>query len=538
MALLISGIRLPLGYQEEDLVRAAAKQISIDAKEIHSSRLLRRSLDARKKQDIHYLASAAVELSGEAERRILRKNPSVSRYLPPEAPRPSHGTAAMRGRVVVAGFGPAGMFAGWLLSREGYAPLILERGGPIAERSAAVEKFWAERALDPETNVMFGEGGAGTFSDGKLTSRSKDGRGELVLRVLHRYGAPEEILYDGKPHIGTDRLRSTVSELRRDLERMGAEIRFHARLEDIRTEDGRIRSVSWHDGESLHTTECSALILAIGQGARDTVRMLMGRGLFMEKKPFAVGIRVEHPQEMINRSQYGAMAGKLGLGAADYRLTARSGDRGVYTFCMCPGGQVIASSSSEGQVVVNGMSNYARDGANSNSAVVVQIFNSDTPEHPLGGMAFQEKLEQDAFRLGGTDYSAPASRVEDFLRGRASSGFGAVRPTYRPGVRAVRLADCLPDPVAAALRDGISAFARQLPGYDLADAVMTGTETRTSSPVRMTRDGGLESVSVRDVYPVGEGAGYAGGIVSAAIDGLRAAEQVIGRFAPEMETQE
>ncbi len=537
MALLISGIRLPLGYQEEDLARAAAKQISIDAKEIHSSRLLRRSLDARKKQDIHYLATAAVELSGEAERRILRKNPSVSRYLPPEEPRPAHGTAAMRGRVVVAGFGPAGMFAGWLLSMEGYAPLILERGGPIAERTAAVEKFWTDRVLDPETNVMFGEGGAGTFSDGKLTSRSKDGRGDLVLRVLHRYGAPEEILYDGKPHIGTDRLRSTVSALRRDLERMGAEIRFHARLEDIRTEDGRIRSVSWHDGESLHTTECSALILAIGQGARDTVRMLMERGLFLEKKPFAVGIRVEHPQEMINRSQYGAMAGKLGLGAADYRLTARSGDRGVYTFCMCPGGQVIASSSSGGQVVVNGMSNYARDGINSNSAVVVQIFNSDTPEHPLGGMAFQEKLEQDAFRLGGMDYSAPASRVEDFLRGRASSGFGAVRPTYRPGVRPARLADCLPDPVAAALRDGISAFARQLPGYDLADAVMTGTETRTSSPVRMTRDEGLESVSVRNVYPVGEGAGYAGGIVSAAIDGLRAAEQVIGRFAPEMETQ-
>lgn len=533
MKLRITNIKQPISEGDELLASRIANLLGLEAKQVVSARITRRALDARKKQDVHFLLTVVAEVEEAAAKRLLaRANPHVEAYAEEKEPELVTGSESLRGRVIVVGLGPAGLFAAYQLAKHGYAPLVLERGEAIKQRADSVERYWATGELDEESNVMFGEGGAGTFSDGKLTSRSKDARGELVLRTLVRFGAPDEIGYAAKPHIGTDRLRGVVAAMRREIENLGGEVRFRARLTGVEQKDGKITHAIVTSANGTERVEAAALLLAIGQGARDTYQMLFDTGVAMSPKPFAVGVRVEHPQSMIDRAQLGELAGHPRLGAAEYRLTAQHGERGVYTFCMCPGGHVIGSASAKDEIVVNGMSNFARDAKNANAAVVVQVHPTDFTDHPLGGMQFQKQMEQAAFRAGGGGSVAPASTLGAFLHKEKPNGFGEITPSYTPGVAPSDLWRVLPPFVAAGIAEGMKAFGRQLRGFDREDAVLTGVETRTSAPLRILRGENMESASHAGLYPVGEGAGYAGGIVSAAIDGLKAAEAVIARFAP------
>ncbi|MBQ2770598.1 MAG: hypothetical protein IJF41_05125 [Clostridia bacterium] len=533
MHFLISNLRLPLSYGETELKKAAAGKAGLKPEQIRSLRLVRRSLDARKKEDIHYQAQVEITCDGAGEKLLKRgNNPSVKPH-----PKEKQAPLAIRrdsisGRCVVVGLGPGGLFAALELARYGFAPLVIERGRPVEQRVRDVEQYWETGKLNLSSNVMFGEGGAGTFSDGKLTSRSKDPRSGRVLELLYGAGAPEEILFEAKPHIGTDRLRQVVTGLREEIIALGGEVRFETALTDIRMEKGCLREVCILGPGGEEWIPCEHLVLAIGQGARDTVRMLHGRGIPMEKKPFAAGVRIEHPQKLINLAQYGPLADSPHLGAAEYRITAQAGDRGVYSFCMCPGGYVVASASGEEQVVVNGMSNLARDGENANAALVVQVRPEDVPEGPLGGIEFCEAMEKATFLAGGGKGKAPAERVSDFMKKRTPTGFGKVQPTYRPGVVPVDLWQVLPPFIAQALFEALPVFARQIRGFDLEDAILTAVESRTSAPYRILRGADLCSVGCSGLYPIGEGAGYAGGIVSSAIDGLKAAEAVITGTAP------
>lgn len=531
----LQNLRKELDATDESFAASCCKKLGIPRDALVRMRIVRQALDARKKQDIFYCIHAELTLSDAAAKKLLH-DPKL-KAEPVEAPERepfAFGTKEPDGRIVVVGLGPAGLFAALTLAENGYRPLVIERGRPIGERVKDVETYWSGsiREPDPDSNVAFGEGGAGTFSDGKLTTRIRDPHIDGVLRDLIASGAPEEIAYLAKPHIGTDRLRTVVKNLRTRIEKAGGEVRFSAKLADLRMRDGAVREVLIREKDRETWEPCAALLLAIGHGARDTARMLFEKGVAMAPKAFAIGVRAEHPQSLINASQYGPMASHPRLGAAEYRLTARSGERGVYTFCMCPGGQVVASASGPEQVVVNGMSNFARDGKNANAAVVVQITPEDFGPHPLDGLRYLDRLERDAFLSGGGDGTAPASTVGAFLRNEASGPSQSVEPTYRPGVRYTKLWDCLPDFVTAGIRDGLRAFGRQLKGYDMEDAVLTAVESRTSSPLRILRDAAMESVSHRGLYPIGEGAGYAGGIVSAAVDGRKAAEAVMRIFAP------
>lgn len=533
MKIRIQNIIQPLSAGDEQIARLIAEQANVDAKRIANAKIIRRSLDARKKQEIHFLVNAVAEVDEPTGKALLSRNDArIEQYREVPAEPLKRGDQPLCGRVIVAGLGPAGLFASLLLAQQGYAPLVLERGEPVERRALDVEHYWRTGELNEESNVMFGEGGAGTFSDGKLTSRSKDTRGDSVLSTLVRFGAPEEIALSAKPHIGTDRLRSVVSNMRKEIEWLGGEVRFGAKLSGITLTNGAICRVLFSQNGVEEQADCAALVLAIGQGARDTYQMLFDSGVMMAKKPFAVGLRVEHEQKMIDQVQYGAFAGHPRLGAAEYRLTAQSGDRGVYTFCMCPGGSVIASASGRDEVVVNGMSNLARNAENANAAIVVQVRESDLPQDAFAGVRFQKELERAAFLAGGADGTAPASTVGAFIRQAKPVGFGGVKPSYRPGVKAVDLWGVLPSFVSKGIADGIAAFGRQLRGFDEPDAVLTGVETRTSAPLRILRGETMESVSCAGLYPVGEGAGYAGGIVSAAIDGIKAAEQILSRYAP------
>ena len=531
----IKNLRRELDATDESFAASCCKKLGIPRDALIRLRIVRQALDARKKQDIFHCIHAELTLTDAAAKSVM-KNPRIEaeRISAAKEEPFAFGTKEPEGRIVVVGLGPAGLFAAWTLAKHGYRPLVIERGKPIDERVKDVHRYWSGsiREPDPDSNVAFGEGGAGTFSDGKLTTRIRDPHIDGVLKTLIDCGAPEEIGYLAKPHIGTDRLRETVHTLRSRIERAGGEVRFSTTLKDFRTLDGRISHVLLAHGETTVWEPCAALILAIGHGARDTARMLFDKGVSMAPKAFAIGVRAEHPQSLINQSQYGPMANHPRLGAAEYRLTAKSGERGVYTFCMCPGGQVVASASGPEQVVVNGMSNFARDGKNANAAVVVQITPDDFGTHPLDGLRYLDRLERETFRLGGADGCAPASTVGAFLRDEVSKPSQSVSPTYRPGVRYTRLSDCLPDFTAAGIRNGIRAFGRQLKGYDMEEAVLTAIESRTSSPLRILRDEGMESVTHKGLYPVGEGAGYAGGIVSAAVDGVKAAETVMRIFAP------
>lgn len=522
--LRVSQIKLTIDEELDLLPNKIKKKLHLHEGELLSYHIFKESIDARKKDQIRFSYIVDCKVKNEAE--ILKKKlPDVVVTPDYHYHMPKSGVIGTKQRPIIVGFGPAGMFSALLLAQAGFRPIILERGECVEKRVASVERFWKDGTLDDNSNVQFGEGGAGTFSDGKLTTRVKDPRIHKVLEEFVRFGAPNEILYQAHPHIGTDLLRGIVKAMREEIIALGGEFHFSSCVEDITIEQGSITGVitkdAWYESEHV--------ILAIGHSARDTYRMLQRRGVTMHAKAFAIGARIEHPQALIDRAQYKAFANHPRLGAAEYRLThkAKNG-RGVYTFCMCPGGSVVPSTSMAQGVVVNGMSEHARDKENANSALLVQIRTEDFENDPMKGIAYQEDLERKAFLLGGSTYQAPASLVADFLQYRGSKQIKSVKPSYALGVKLCNLHELLPSYVAEAMREAILALDHKLKGFALPDAVLTGIETRSSSPVRLDRDEVEHmSLSVKGLYPCGEGAGYAGGIVSAAIDGLRCAEKII-----------
>ena len=524
----IRDIALRPGEGETQLLQATAKILKCPVRDILRYQIFRRSIDARKKQDVRIVYTLDVAVRGREEERIRRaKNPKVTLadYHPHSFPVPA---SIPEERPVVVGFGPGGMFAALVLAEAGLRPIVLERGQDADTRREKVAAFWDGGALDPSCNVQFGEGGAGTFSDGKLNSGIRDRRTGYVFQRMVEFGAPESILYDARPHIGTDILIEVVKRLRRRILELGGSVEFGAKLTGIRSENGALSAAVWERDGEARTLPCRRLILAVGHSARDTFRMLLAAGVPMEPKPFSMGVRIEHRQSAVNESQYGPFAGHPALPPADYKLNCRLEDgTSAYTFCMCPGGYVVAAASEEGGVVTNGMSYSGRGGENANSALLVTLTPEDFPEAgPLGGVLWQEALEKKAFRLGGGNYHAPAQRVGDFLLGRPTAAFGAVTPTYRPGVTPCDLHDLLPRRITGTLEQAIPALDRHLAGFADPDAVLTAPETRSSSPVRILRDETMQS-PLRGLYPCAEGAGYAGGITSSAVDGVKCAEALI-----------
>ena len=524
----ISNLRAPLSFSRETLRPFLAHALGIAQDRIIDAHLAKKSVDARRKDDVHFVLTLDFALtSGPAPIIPRGANLSETKEMPYTYP----SCASPVRRPLVVGLGPAGLLAGYLLAKAGLSPLVIERGKNVAQRAKDVAHFFATGALNPVSNVQFGEGGAGTFSDGKLTTGIKDPRCNEVLRLFHEHGAPESILYEAKPHIGTDNLPGMVRGIRERITALGGDVRFETPLERLIVDEGRIVGAVIA-GQSI---EVDDVILAIGHSARDTLSMLHALGVPMQKKPFSLGVRIEHPQSLIDRSQYGAAAAHPHLGAADYKLHERTrSGRGVYTFCMCPGGEVVAASSTPGHLVVNGMSRYDRAGTNANSALLVSVTPDDFPEpSPLSGILFQEKWERIAYNLGGGGFRAPAQRVADFLTDRASHAPGDVLPSYRPGVTWCNLVECMPEFAASALREAIVLFDRKLNGFALAGAALTGIETRSSSPVTLLRDPETCASALGGLYPCGEGAGHAGGIMSAAVDGMRCAEALIARYAVE-----
>ena len=531
--LRLTELRLPLDHPEDAVRQAVSHRLGVGDADLLEVSIARRGYDARKPAAISLVYTLDVEVRDEAA--VLRRfagDPRIgqapdTRYrLVARSPEPGPP------RPVVVGAGPCGLMAALVLAQMGFRPLVIERGQPVRQRTKDTWGLWRRGVLQPESNVQFGEGGAGTFSDGKLYSQIRDPRhlGRKVLEEFVRAGAPEEILWVSKPHIGTFRLVTVVEGMRAEIERLGGEYRFGVRIVDLEIEargtDGgrRLRGLVLEDGETI---EASHVVLAPGHSARDLFAALLRRGVAMEAKPFSIGVRIEHPQRVIDRARFGPNAGNKLLGAADYRLAHHCGNgRAVYSFCMCPGGRVVAATSEPGHVVTNGMSQYSRAEFNANAGLVVGISPADYPGGVLAGVDFQRRWERAAFEAGGGDYRAPAQRVEDFLAGRPSTALGEVVPSYQPGARPADLAACLPDYVVAAMREALPAFAGQVPGFAMADAVMTGVETRTSSPIRLPRDGSFQSTNTAGLFPAGEGAGYAGGILSAGVDGVRVAEAV------------
>ena len=527
--LRIENLRLPPGAGQEALAQAAAKALRLSPEALQGLRILRRSVDAREGVAVIYTVAAQVENEAALLRRC--RNQKVSRWKPePDYRIPFSGLRLPPEiRPVVVGAGPAGLFAALVLALAGQRPILLERGRPVERRRRDVERFWATGELDLTSNVQFGEGGAGAFSDGKLNTGTKDPRHRFILEQLVSCGAPEDILIDAKPHIGTDYLYVTLQALRKKLLSLGADIRFETRLTDLRMEGGALTGIAAEGPEGSCILPCRKLILAPGHSARDTFAMLRAQGVPMEAKPFAVGLRIEQRQADCDAAQYRRFAGHPGLPASSYKLSCHlPGGRGVFSFCVCPGGQVVAAASEAEGVVTNGMSEYARDRENINGAILVGISPEDFGglTDPLAGVAFQRELERAAYTLGGGAYRAPAQRAEDFLLRRPSAGPGRVLPSYRPGVVWSNLWDCLPPFVAEALAEALPLLGKKLRGYDQPDAVLTAVESRSSSPVRILRGPDFQS-AVRGLYPCGEGAGYAGGILSAAADGMRCAEAAL-----------
>ncbi len=526
--LRLTEIKLTLDHPPEAIAAAALARLKIPASDLISCTIFRRAHDARKKSAIMLIYSLDVEVKNEAEllKRCaddahIKPTPNIDYQFVAHAPK------NLEKRPIIIGAGPCGLFAALLLAQMGFRPIILDRGKIVRERTKDTWKLWRESKLNPESNVQYGEGGAGTFSDGKLYSQVKDPRhlGRKVLTEFVKAEAPPEILVEAHPHIGTFRLVKMVENMRRTIEELGGEYRFESRVTDLDIDENRqIRGVMLANGEHI---EADQVVLAIGHSARDTFEMLENRGVYIEAKPFSVGFRIEHPQSLIDIARFGAAAGNPILGAADYKLVHHaSNGRDVYSFCMCPGGTVVAAASEAGRVVTNGMSQYSRAKRNANAGIVVGITPADYPEGVLAGVDFQRKWESAAFIAGGRTYAAPAQLVGDFLAGVPSTNLGTVIPSYKPAVTPTDLSSCLPDYAIEAIREALPAFGKQIKGFDMMDAVLTGVETRTSSPIRIKRDETFQSLNTKGLFPAGEGAGYAGGILSAGIDGIKIAEAV------------
>ena len=538
--LRITELRLPLEHPEQALEQAILKVLDIPKSALVDFSVFKRSYDARKKNAMLFVYSVDVTVRDEASLlgklrgdTSVKLSPDTRYHFVGRAPSgfsPAH-------RPVVVGFGPCGIFAALILAQMGLKPIVLERGKPVRERTLDTWELWRKGTLDPESNVQFGEGGAGTFSDGKLYSQIKDPRylGRKVMSEFVKAGAPPEIMYVSKPHVGTFRLVAVVEKMRQEIIALGGEVRFQHRLTDVMIEDGQLRglmALNVQDNQTL-ALRTDHLVLAVGHSARDTFEMLHERGVFLEAKPFSIGFRIEHPQSLIDRARLGPHAGHPLLGAADYKLVHHATNgRSVYSFCMCPGGTVVAATSEAGRVATNGMSQYSRNERNANAGIVVGIDPRDFPGNlaggPLAGIALQRQWESRAFEMGGSNYEAPGQLVGDFLAGRASTALGAVTPSYKPGVHLTDLSTSLPDYAIAAIREAIPVFDKQIRGFAMHDAVLTGVETRTSSPLKITRGEDFQSVNVKGLYPAGEGASYAGGILSAGVDGIKVAE-AIGR---------
>ncbi len=530
--LRLTEVKLPLDHPDDAVRGAVLARLGIADAELVNVSVFRRAWDARRKSAIQLIYTLDVTVGDEEGvlarfqgDRYVARAPDVNYH--PVARAPAH----VPSRPIVIGTGPCGLFAALILAQAGFRPIILERGKLVRERTKDTWGLWRRGVLDPESNVQYGEGGAGTFSDGKLYSQVRDPKfhGRKVLTEFVQAGAPEEILSVAKPHIGTFRLVTIVESLRAQIEALGGDYRFQHKVTDLDIEIGRggqrcIRGIVLADGSHL---PASHVVLAVGHSARDTFQMLHDRGVAIVPKPFSIGVRIEHPQSLIDACRFGPHAGHPVLGAADYKLVHHcSNGRSVYSFCMCPGGTVVAAASEAGHLVTNGMSQYSRNERNANAGLVVDITPDDYPEGPLAGIAFQRHWEERAFVAGGSSYRAPAQRVGDFLEGRPSTTLGSVVPSYKPGVTPTDLAACLPEFAVSAIREALPMFDRQIKGFALADAVMTGVETRTSSPIRISRTQSYESTNTTGLYPAGEGAGFAGGILSAGIDGIRVAEAV------------
>ncbi len=527
--LRITELKLLIDHPEEALRPAIVKRLGINDADLLNFTLFKRSYDARKKYaELCFVYTIDAEVRDEAsvlarlgKDKHVNPAPDTAYHFVAQAPED------LKERPLVVGFGPCGIFAALLLAQMGFKPIVLERGKEVRQRTKDTWGLWRKGVLNPESNVQFGEGGAGTFSDGKLYSQIKDPN-FLGRKVMHEFvnaGAPEEILYVSKPHIGTFRLTGVVEKIRHQIIELGGEVRFEQRLTDVIIEDGALKGVELASGEKIYSKH---VILALGHSARDTFRMLHKRDVFMEAKPFSIGCRIEHPQSVIDKARLGKFAGHPKIGAADYKLVhhAKNG-RSVYSFCMCPGGTVVAATSEPNRVVTNGMSQYSRNERNANSGIVVGITPEvDYPGSPLAGIELQEKLESLAFEIGGRDYKAPGQLVGDFIAGKATTELGSVEPSYKPGIKLVNLAEALPDFVVEAMQEALPEFDKKIKGFAMNDAVLTGIETRTSSPLRITRGADFQSLNVKGLYPAGEGAGYAGGILSAGVDGIRVAEAV------------
>ena len=514
MRIAINNIKMPIRHTKEDVISAAQEIARSNCAAAKDFYIYKQSLDASRKGNIHYVYSVAAEVKNAVIGGDIQKLEADGMLDIPKKALPT--------RPVVVGMGPCGLFAAYVLVLSGNPPLILERGGDVDSRAASVESFWRTGRLSPNSNVQFGEGGAGTFSDGKLTTRIGDPRQRFVLKTFTRFGAPDDILYKAKPHIGTDMLRGVIKNMRSELIRLGAEVRFNTLVTDLALSGGRLCGAKLGDGGKI---DCDRLVLAVGHSSRDTYEMLLRRGVSLIPKPFAVGVRIEHSQRFIDRLQYGAAEG---LPPADYRVAYNGKERSCYSFCMCPGGTVVNASSEEGLLAVNGMSEHARDGRNANSALVVTVKPSDFGDGALGGMEFQRRYERLAFELGGGSGKAPIQLAADFAADRPSVQLDSVKPTVTTGFELAELKNCLPPFVTDTLRTGLKDFERRMHGFMSSGAVLTGIESRTSAPVRIVRGDDLQSVSAAGLYPAGEGAGCAGGIMSAAVDGIRTALAILG----------
>lgn len=526
--LRLTGIKIPIILEQKEAIKSEViKKLRIAPEELIDYKIFKQSIDARKKDMIYFVYSVDVQVQN--QKKILNKVKGITPTPDLNYKYVSPGITPLHTQPVIVGAGPAGLFCGLILAEMGYKPLLLERGQDVDQRTKDVEKFWETGKLNTESNVQFGEGGAGSFSDGKLTSLINNLRCRKVLETFVEHGGPREILYSHKPHIGTDILKEVIKNIRKRIIELGGEVRFNNKVTDLEIEDGRIRGL-YVNGEQYLTSD--VVVLAVGHSARDTFEVLNNKGVRLRPKPFAIGARIEHPQEMINKAQYGQFHDNKNLGAAEYKLVHHSTTgRTLYTFCMCPGGVVVNATSEENKVVTNGMSYHARDKENANSAILVGVEPKDFfSDHPLAGVEFQRKWESLAFEVAGGDYSAPAQLVGDFLKNRPSKELGNVRPSYKMGISFVELRDCLPAYVIETMQEGLLHLDRKLKGFAREDALIVGVETRSSSPVRMERKVNHESINIKGLYPSGEGAGYAGGIVSAAVDGIMVAEAIVSKY--------